>query len=171
MKLEGNLPSSSCFCWQCLNHSNRQTLLSFAGRVSPVLSSSWNAKRICGMRIYHSILTSGKRGLALFRACEQAFTACASSCSRRQWIVAASQILKGRMRQNRHFGPSLKTRLLKSVPWLAESITGKCSFHVTETSTSLWVCSGIAVEPRTWTYNADALSVALQKLICHSLKL
>lgn len=46
------------------------------------------------MRIYHSLLTSGNRGLALFSAWEHAFTAWASSCSKRQWIVAASQILK-----------------------------------------------------------------------------
>lgn len=51
------------------------------------------------MRIYHERLTSGKRGLALFRAWEHAFTAWASSCSKRQWIVAASQILKAKMRQ------------------------------------------------------------------------
>lgn len=54
---------------------------------------------ICGMRIYHQLLTSGNRGLALFRAWEHAFTAWASSCSNRQWIVAASQMLKAKTRQ------------------------------------------------------------------------
>lgn len=167
-----SLTSPRCFWLQCFNHSHRKTPLSFTRSVSTVFYSSWNAQRICGMRIYHEILTSGKRGLALFRACEHAFTAWASSCSRRQWIVAASQILKGRIRQNKHFGVSPNTSLLKSVPWPGESSAGKRErLQTVELPRPLLGFPVIlAVEPRTWTYKAAVLSAVLQKLIFHSLK-